>query len=86
MRGDAGDINNAAAAALAHGGAKLPGRQERSADEVEVEIGAPVRGIDFLKRILGSNGRGSGIAARGADEDGEFAKPCPDGLVGAGAA
>ncbi len=81
MRGDACDIDDAAAPALAHGRAEFLRGQEGAADEVEVKIGTPVRWIDLFKRTLGGDGDGGVIAAGGADKDGGGAKGPLDGQV-----
>ncbi len=81
MGGNARHIDNAAASPAAHCGAELLCGEERAADEIEVEIRAPISGIDFLEGPLGGHGHGGIVAAGGADENGGRAERPRDGLV-----
>ena len=56
VRRHAGDVDDAALAALRHRGAELLAGQQRATDEVEVEVGPPVVGRDGLEGPLGRDG------------------------------
>ena len=67
MRGDAGNVDNAALAALAHGRAKFLAGQQQPADEVQIKHLRPSGQGDVFKRHLRRDG-GIGIIAAGSIE------------------
>jgi len=82
--GDTGDIDDTAAPALAHSGAKFLAWEESATHEIEVETRHPVGGGDFLEGVVGSDGDRGIVAAGGADENAGGPEAALDGLVGLG--
>ena len=69
VRGDAGDVDDAAAPALAHRRAEFLTGQQHAAGEIEVEVRLPVGERDLLERALGGDGDLRGVASCGVHEN-----------------
>jgi hypothetical protein len=64
MRGDARNVNDAAAATRYHGWTEFLARRENSANEVEIETCLPICELKGFKWPFGSHGNFRIVAAR----------------------
>ena len=81
VRGDAGDVDDTALAALAHRRSKLLARQQKAADEVQVEHLGPGRLRDILERHLRCHRGVRVVAAGGIEQHSRRAKRLAKRLV-----
>jgi glucuronate isomerase len=68
VRGDTGEIHDAARAARGHRAAELLAWNQRAADEIQVEVRAPIVFVETLERPVGSHCRARIVAAGGIHE------------------
>ena len=80
VRGDAGDVDDAAFFGGEHGRAKNLARQQGAAHEVEIKIGGPICGGDGGEVVVGRDGDFWVIAAGGVHEDSGRAELCDGGV------
>lgn len=81
MRGDAGDVDDAAAPARTQARAKFLTRQHHAADEVEIEVCVPVLQRDLLERALGGDSDLRVVATGGVHENRRRAELALNGLM-----
>src|SRR5438093_2466065 len=75
VRGDAGDVDDAAPATPAHRRAELLARQQHAADQIQIEVGLPVLDLDLLEQIFSGDRDFRIVAAGRVDENGWGAQP-----------
>ena len=86
MGADAGDVDDAALAALAHRRSEFLAGQQGAPDQVEIEIGLPVLQGDVLEGVVRCDRDLRIVAPGGIDQDGRNAQAGLDTLAGLGQA